>query len=237
MPATEPTIDDVAIDDVATTDVATCDVPTGHVPAGHVATGDAWAPWQAWAPSVLASHDAECCRGARAWFLAMDRSLWRGVGAPGWIRRHYEWGPTRWPLHWCEAVGAKALCCGAQAALSVEAFRARGMDAVPVQLVQRYEAHHLPHWHSRWTEGGANPAWAGAADADVYHEAVAVLDGDRARIWNPTAAAWAEPGAAGGYGGIVAIRIGGPRPAGRTVAWGGAALPLGEWAPAPEAAR
>ncbi len=188
------------------------------------------APWDAWAarvPSTLSDHGTACCATARAWFHAMSRSMWRGQGGPSWIRRRYEWGPTCWPLHWCEAVQAKELCCGAQAALSVAAFRAHGLDAVPVQLVQRYEAHNLPHWHRRWERGGANPAWA--ADAMVYHEACAVLDGDAVRVWNPTGTTWLTPEQDSGYASIAAIRVGGAMPGGRRVLWGARALPLGEW--------
>jgi len=189
-----------------------------------------WAPWGARAPSALASHDAACCRDARAWFLAMDRSLWRGRGAPGWIGRHYDWGPTCWPIHWCEAVGAKSLCCGAQAALTVEAFQARGVEAVPAQLVQRYPAQDTRQWHRRWAESGADPAWA--ADGLVYHEVVVVLEGDRARVWNPTGTEWVPPEMfrVDGRGSVAAIRVGGPAPTGRVVAWGEVELPLGTWA-------
>jgi hypothetical protein len=157
----------------------------------------------------------------------MDRSMWRGDDGPAWIRRRYEWGPTRWPLHWCDAVAAKELCCGAQAALSLDAFRSRDVDAMPVQLVQRYERHDLPHWHSRWTERGADPAWA--TEGLVYHEACAVLDGEQARVWNPTATAWVSPESVTGYASVVAIRIGGAAPAARSVSWGGLRLRVGEW--------
>lgn len=187
-----------------------------------------WAPWAAREPSTLSDHGAECCAEARAWFHAMDRSHWRGQGAPAWIRRRYDWGPTQWPLHWCEAVAAEELCCGAQAALTIAAFHARGIDAIPVQLVQRYQAHDVPHWHSRWARGGANPAWA--SEGLVYHEACAVRDDDRLRVWNPTATAWVAPDHLQGYASVVAIRVGGAVPDARAVSWGSMRLPLGAWA-------
>jgi hypothetical protein len=198
------------------------------VAPGATADAPAWAPWERWAPSALAAHDAECCRDARAWFLAMNRSLWRGQGAPAWIGRHYAWGPTRWPLHWCDAVGAKELCCGAQAALGVEAFRARGLEAVPVQMVQRFGADDAAHWRGTWEAGGASAAWLG--DGLVYHEACAVLEGGRARVWDPTASMWASPDEVRGYGSVAAIRFGGPAAGDRVVAWGELVVPLGRWA-------
>ena len=201
--------------------------PRPAAQAGTVAEPAAWAPWQNWQPSVLSSHDAACCRDARAWFLAMSRSLWRGQGAPGWIGGHYAWGPTCWPLYWCDAVGSKELCCGAQAALGVEAFRARGVDAMPVQLVQRFGEEDASHWRGKWVAGGASPAWLG--EGIVYHEACAVIDENGARVWDPTASMWASPDEVRGYGSIVAIRIGGATPLGRTVHWGKSELPLGEW--------
>ena len=186
-----------------------------------------WAPWAARHCSTLSHHGTDCCVTARAWFLAMDRSHWRGQGAPSWIRRRYEWGPTRWPLHWCEAVDAEELCCGAHAALSIEAFRGRGIDALPAQLVQRYQTHDVPHWHSRWTRGGANPEWASGGFA--YHEVCAVIDDGRLSVWNPTATAWVSPDHRSGYTSIAAIRVQHPSPDERTVTWGSLALPLGVW--------
>jgi len=153
--------------------------------------------------------------------------MWRGDGGPVWIRHRFEWGPTRWPLHWCDAMEAKEIDCGAHATLAVDAFRARGLPAVPVQLVQRYEPQNVPHWHHRWNAHGACPTWA---DGElVYHEACAVIDDGIARIWNPTASAWASPENVQGYASIVAVRVGGPLGTGERVSWGDHDLPLGEW--------
>lgn len=188
-----------------------------------------WTPWTGWNPSSISHHQAECCDSARSWFLAMSRAQWLGRGGPVWIRRDFDWGPCRWPLHWCEAIEAKEFCCGAHAALSIEAFRARGVRAVPAQLVQRYERHNVPHWHERWTECGASPAWA--TEGLVYHEACAVIADDRVRIWNASASSWSSPESVLGYGSIAAVRIGGPDISGEVVHWGRLELPLGEWVP------
>lgn len=191
-----------------------------------------WAPWADWSPSALALHDGDCCTTARSWFLAMSRSLWRGQGGPTWIANRYPWGPSRWPLHWCEAVEADELDCGAHQALTVEAFRARGMRAVPVQLVQRQERHNLGHFHGRWEEGGGSPAWAG--DGAAYHEAVAILGDGRAEVWDATVNAWLSPDQVRGVRSIAGVRIGAPDGRGETVSWRGFELPLGEWV-SPEA--
>jgi hypothetical protein len=200
------------------------------LPAAAGAPPAECAPWAGHHPSELAHHGGECCTGARAWFLAMNHSMWRGQGGPAWIRRQWDWGPSRWPLHWCEAMEGEEIDCGAHAALAREAFRERGERAVPVQLVQRYETHNVPHWHHRWEEHGANPTWAGSGV--VYHEACAVIRNGEVEVWNATAGAWASPENVSGYGSIVAVRIGGPVATGETVLWGGRRVPLGQWVPA-----
>ncbi|MBW3630876.1 MAG: hypothetical protein KY464_16495, partial [Gemmatimonadetes bacterium] len=191
-----------------------------------------WGPWEGWNPSTLSAHEGDCCRTARLWFLAMNRSLWRGEGGPTWIANRYPWGPGRWPLHWCEAVSVKELCCGAQAALSIEAFRARGVRVLPVQLVQRQEGHHMAHWHERWSDGGGSPSWAQGAAG--YHESCAVIDAHgRAEVWDPTVNSWLTPDHVQGVRSIAAIRIGGPLPSDEVVLWRGVPVRVGQWVTPP----
>jgi hypothetical protein len=97
----------------------------------------------------------------------------------------------------------------------------------PVQLIQRQERHHLPHFHGWWTAGSASPAWAG--DGAAYHEACAVITEGRAEVWDPTVNAWLSPDHVQGLRSIVAVRIGGPKPSGDVVAWQGLEVGLGEW--------
>ena len=195
----------------------------------------AWAQWAACAPSTLAHHGGECCTAARAWFMAMDRSMWRGHGGPGWIHRRWPWGPSQWPLYWCEAVEAEELDCGAHQAMTLESFRARGVRALPVQLVQRQEAHHYPHWLGRWSGAGASPLWAGQGAA--YHEACATLVDGRAEVWDPTVGAWLSPENVRGVRSIAAVRIGGADETGEVVSWRGLRVPLGVWITPPAPPR
>jgi hypothetical protein len=157
----------------------------------------------------------------------MNRSLWRGHHGPGWIARRFPWGPTRWPLHWCEALDAEELDCGAHAALTIEAYRAFGGRVVPVRLVQRQERHHQPHFHGWWAAGSASPAWAG--DGVAYHEACATIEDGAAEVWDPTVNAWLSPDHLQGLRSIVAVRIGGVEVTDEVVTWRGVRLPLGEW--------
>jgi hypothetical protein len=190
-----------------------------------------WTPWADWAPSQLAHHGEACCTTARAWFRAMNRSMWRGQDGPTWIAHRFPWGPTRWPLHWCEALEAEELDCGAHAALTTESFRAFGVRVEPVQLVQRQERHHLPHFHGWWAQGSASPNWAG--DGAAYHEACATLTDGRAEVWDATVNAWLTPDHVEGLRSIAAVRIGGPQPTGELVRWRGWEIPLGEWVTPP----
>jgi hypothetical protein len=163
----------------------------------------------------------------------MNRSLWRGEDGPAWIARRFPWGPSRWPLHWCQALDAEELDCGAHAALTREAFRAFDVRVEPVQLVHRHERHHLPHFHGWWTAENASPAWA--ADGLAYHESCATLRDGRVEVWDSTVNSWLSPDHVEGLRGIVAVRVGGTRPTGETATWRGLDLPLGEWVVPPGA--
>ncbi len=205
-------------------------------PVAQVMPAAEWAPWAAWAPSTLSHHGRECCTTARSWFLAMNRSMWRGHGGPSWIAQRFPWGPCQWPLYWCDAMEAEELDCGAHQALTIEAFRARGIHVLPVQLVQRQERHHLPHFHGRWSADGASPDWAGEGVA--YHEACATVTDGRAEVWDATVSSWLSPDHLQGVRSIAAVRIGGPTATGEVVTWRSLQVPIGEWvSPAGEVTR
>ena len=91
-----------------------------------------------------------CGEVARGGFLSMDFSLLNAgnpLTGPRWLRHKYKWGPSRWPIHWCEAVEQKTLDCGALAALSHEIFINRGVTSFPVQLIHQYSE--APHASGR----------------------------------------------------------------------------------------
>src|SRR3712207_2487200 len=73
--------------------------------------------------SAIQHHGRPCCRLAREWVFATDFSQLNGeslLTGPRWIRHKYKWGPSKWPIHWCEAVEQKTLDCGALASLAHE---------------------------------------------------------------------------------------------------------------------
>src|SRR5215472_9185002 len=113
------------------------------------------AAWAQASASTLAHHGA-CCDRARAWLLGMGRSLdfaasdGLAYAGPRWLTRRWEWGPTRWPIGWCEAVRAAAIDCGVFAVFAREIFRAKGIDAYPGQVLRSYAEESTAHWRRKW---------------------------------------------------------------------------------------
>ena len=191
-------------------------------------------PWESFPYSCLSHHGAACCEVAREWVLAMDFAQLNGAdlsSGPRWLRAKYKWGPSPWPMHWCEAVRRKVIDCGAHAALSREAFSARGLVAFPAQLVQRYSEDATGQWQSSWSEEQASCHWLDGEH--IYHEVAAVLVADNeVKIWDGSAGSWVDPRQpGGGYGSVVAVRIfADPQfvtPEG--FAWGERRIPANAW--------
>jgi hypothetical protein len=165
--------------------------------------------WQQCPASSLLHHGGRCCRVAREWVLSMDYSQLDGtnlLSGPRWLRQRYTWGPSVWPLFWCDAVERKTLDCGALAALANEVFAARGVRSYTAQLIQQYSDEATLHWRKQWAGGGASTHWI---EGDlIYHEgnAVVVREGE-IRVWDASAGWWVNPRQFGGYGGLLALRV------------------------------
>lgn len=190
------------------------------------------------APSVLSVHGPSslCCAAALAWVRAMARvSLSGAADVPAWISQRWWWGPSRWPVYWCEAVRADTLDCGALAELALEALREGGALALKVQLVQEWTPERLAHWRSHWEDAGADCSWIGAALA--YHEAVGLLRGSDLAVWDPADGLWKGRGHPG-HGTVVAIRAVAPcwlspEHLPDTLQWNGQLLTPGCWCEMP----
>lgn len=163
-------------------------------------------------PSTILDHAAPCCRDAVAWLRGLDTANCRRTGRwdpPAWLRRTYEWGPMRWPLHWCGVPTAERLDCGALAAVATRLFRARSQRAVPVQLVLRYPLHATAQWARMWSHSGEPASWV--RGTVVYHEACGVIDGGLLRVWDPTESRWLHPPASHlappAFGGVAGVRV------------------------------
>jgi hypothetical protein len=194
---------------------------------------DPCARWQDFPFSRLCHHGEACCEVAREWIVAMDFAQLNGgdlMSGPRWLRQKYEWGPSPWPMHWCELVERKVIDCGAHAALAEAAFEARGVPAFRAQFVQRYGGDALEQWRCRWREDQGNDHWIG--DDVIYHEGNALLVGeDEVKLWDASAGWWLNPRQAGGYGSLAAVRIfaEGNFGGGDGLAWGERRLKPGMW--------
>ena len=170
-------------------------------------SGDAWEHFPF---SCLSHHKGHCCDVAREWLLAMDFAQLNGAdlsSGPRWLRANYKWGPSSWPMHWCEVVKLKAIDCGAHAALSREAFAARGLTAFPTQLVQRYSEDATEQWRCNWVEEEVSCHWLDGER--IYHEATALLIADNeVKIWDGSSGSWVDARQpSGGYGSLVAVKV------------------------------
>jgi len=184
--------------------------------------------WRHRSPSSLSDHAGPCCTAARAWFGAMALSRPPCEGEPVWVSRRHRWGPSPWPLFWCEAVTRETLDCGALAALALEAFRVRGVPVFHVQLVERVPAEWIAQWNAAWEASRCPADWI--REELAYHEACGVLQGRQLSVWDPTDASWRKPDVTGSAG-IVAVRS--LEPEGlrlpQTLIWSGLELKVGEW--------
>ena len=167
------------------------------------------ARWQHFPFSSLCHHGDGCCDVAREWVIANDFAQLNGgnlLSGPRWLREKYEWGPSPWPMHWCELVERKVIDCGAHSALAHEVFLARGVTAFRAQFIQRYTADALSQWRTKWTEENVSDHWI--ADDVIYHEGNALLVGeDELKLWDSSAGWWINPVQNGGYGSLAAVRI------------------------------
>ena len=189
--------------------------------------------WQHFPHSTLSHHGGACCEIARQWVTAMDFAQLNGAeltSGPRWLRAKYKWGPSPWPMHWCDAVKRKTIDCGTHAALALEAFRARGLTAFPAQLVQRYSKEATEQWQGKWSEEDVSCHWLDGEH--IYHEATALLVGDdEVKIWDSSAGSWVGPRQDGGYGSLTAVRIiaEGHFGGGDGLRWGERRLKPGQW--------
>lgn len=189
--------------------------------------------WSDFPVSYLSHHGAECCEIAQSWLRAMDFAQLNGASVlcgPRWIRKRYNWGPSRWPLYWCQALKSDTIDCGAHAALAEEAFTSRGVKSHRVQIVQRYDDDAVTQWRQLWGCNGASDHWLGAGY--IYHEGNALGTSDtEIKIWDGSTACWVNPRHVAGYGSVLAIRIH-PGPSEATPSafrWAGHGIKPGHW--------
>lgn len=189
--------------------------------------------WETFPYSRLSHHGLACCAIAREWVVANDFAQLNGApleSGPRWLREKYKWGPSSWPMHWCEVLERDTIDCGAHAALALELFTARGLAAFPVQLVQEYSRDATEQWRAGWQAEDVSCHWLDGEH--IYHEATAVLVKDELKIWDGSAGSWVNPRQSGsGYGAVVALRLfaDGNAAEARSLRWGGRPVAANAW--------
>ncbi|UZK66671.1 hypothetical protein [Sphingomonas sp. M1-B02] len=188
--------------------------------------------WEHFPNSHISHHGKACCDIAHEWLIAYDFAQLNGgdiLSGPRWMREHSAWGPSAWPIHWCEAVDAKIVDCGVHAAIAQEAFVARGLRAFRAQFIQRYSADAAASWRESWGKGDVSDHWI---DGDaIYHEGNAVVVGDdHVKLWDGSAGWWINPRGEAGYGSLAAVRIDARVDSFATgLLWGNRRIPLNLW--------
>jgi hypothetical protein len=187
--------------------------------------------WENFPASYMSHHGAACCDTAREWIIGMDFSQLHGgnsLTGPRWLRSKFKWGPSKWPMHWCEAVKEKTLDCGALGALSHQLFLARGVRSFAAQLILEFNDASTRHWHETWSKENACAHWI--SEGLIYHEgcAVAVQDNE-IKVWDSTATWWVNPKQFGGYAGLLALRVFDLSETPGTFKWGAHTIPANTW--------
>jgi hypothetical protein len=188
--------------------------------------------WRESRPSRLLHHGKGCCSTAREWLFSMDHSQLSGqhkFTGPRWLRKKYKWGPSRWPMTWCQAVEEEFLDCGALADLSRHVFDSRGVGCYSIQLIQQYTEDTTAHWAKKWSDYLASTHWI--QKDFIYHEVCGVkVNDDEIRIWDPSAGSWMNPTQPRGYGAVVALRLTPDLPQSlRRLRWGHHLIECGKW--------
>jgi hypothetical protein len=188
-------------------------------------------PWADWPVTMISHHGRACCETAREWMSALDFSALNAASVysgPRWLRKRYEWGPSVYPIHWCEIDSKSQVDCGVHAALAHEVFSRRGVRSYRAQIVQEFSHEATTQWRSKWSAGEAITAWIDGRN--IYHEAVAVeMPNGSLKLWDPSAASWIDPRQNGtGYGSLLAIKIT-ARPDAPDFTWGSMKLRPNEW--------
>ncbi len=190
--------------------------------------------WMEHPTSSILHHDRSCCEEARLWFLSYARTMEIGspseqnIRAPSWLSKLFKWGPSQWPISWCDVVKEKMVDCGVFAALAREIFAAQGHQVHPAQALLHYNSECTSHWKDLWQEASKTKRdlfpWVGTEI--VYHElCVLEMPDQRARVYDSTWGFWHVPYRRNGFGGLLAFRTECPR----LLRWGDKTISCGEW--------
>ena len=158
-------------------------------------------------PTVISSHDSDCCRVGQKWFSGLSKvhNAISSLPSP-WMRSTWEWGPLERPIHWCQIVQKSVLDCGTLSALTIESLAAVGQKSFSVQMVQMYSEDMVQDFEHMWRDEGGG-YWT--HQDLVYHECVAVINGEanHIKVWDPTVETFSDGSPTQGHDSIVAIKV------------------------------
>ena len=158
-------------------------------------------------PTVISSHDSDCCRVGQKWFSGLSKvhNAISSLPSP-WMKSTWEWGPLERPIHWCQIVKKTVLDCGTLSALTIESLAAVGQKSFSVQMVQMYSEDMVQDFEHMWRDEGGG-YWT--HQDLVYHECVAVINGEanRIKVWDPTVETFSDGSPTQGHDSIVAIKV------------------------------
>ena len=158
-------------------------------------------------PSRLARHPSSCCSRARSWFSAMTHShaLLNPGSLPIWLHDQWEWGPSKWPMYWCEILENEKLDCGVLAELAEVALRETRRKTVRMQLIEEHDWDASRNWQQLWEDAGCYGDWVVGRFA--YHEAVGILSDGSLEAWDPTDNCFSVPSPDRRPGRVAAVRL------------------------------
>jgi hypothetical protein len=158
-------------------------------------------------PTVISSHDSDCCRVGQKWFSGLSKvhNAISSLPSP-WMKSTWEWGPLERPIHWCQIVKKTVLDCGTLSALTIESLAAVGQKSFSVQMVQMYSEDMVDDFEHMWRDEGGG-YWT--HQDLVYHECVAVINGEanHIKVWDPTVETFSDGSPTQGHDSIVAIKV------------------------------
>jgi len=158
-------------------------------------------------PTVISSHDSDCCRVGQKWFSGLSKvhNAISSLPSP-WMKSTWEWGPLERPIHWCQIVKKSVLDCGTLSALTIESLAAVGQKSFSVQMVQMYSEDMVQDFEHMWRDEGGG-YWT--HQDLVYHECVAVINGEanHIKVWDPTVETFSDGSPTQGHDSIVAIKV------------------------------
>jgi len=176
-------------------------------PSQHLELQSALDKFKSLSPTVISSHDSDCCRVGQKWFSGLSKvhNAISSLPSP-WMRSTWEWGPLERPIHWCQIVKKTVLDCGTLSALTIESLAAVSQKSFSVQMVQMYSEDMVQDFEHMWRDEGGG-YWT--HQDLVYHECVAVINGEanHIKVWDPTVETFSDGSPTQGHDSIVAIKV------------------------------